>query len=518
MIFKDTPRWSFLTLAALITVVAVMHATSEGTADFAETNGLGQACAAPSRPTRLAVTLDGATAGLSWNAPSAGTAASSYVLEVGATPGATDVAILETGGAGRSLDVHLPAGRSYVRVRASNDCGMSRPSNERLIVVSAQATSCATLPGPPTSLQALVTGGSRTFSWDAPTSGGGVISYVFERGSAPGTADLGTILVQQTSLTIPSPPGSMYARVRARTECGLSSTSNEVVVSPLRSRQRHATDRPDELSGYQAKVLYVLPSDGQDQQLDTNGVIDRSVAAFQAWFERQGGRRVRIDTFQGLLDITFVRLNRTDASIKATGAFVRDELERELRALGLDDPHKIYAIYYGGGSTFACGGGAWPPTLIGDTAALYLLGTPPGAQPCSLNEFAQSADTPGYWEFGMLHELLHTVGVVATCAPTHTLSGHVSDDPRDLMWAGNQPWVPSLLDVNRNDYFRSRPGRCLDLQDSVFMTPMQLDAERPPGSPMAMGSQPTPSEHRIGPIRPPHAHLCRLLPSGPTQP
>jgi len=43
----------------------------------------------------------------------------------------------------------------------------------------------------------------------------------------------------------------------------------------------------------------------------------------------------------------------------------------------------------------------------------------------------------------MLHEILHTLGVVATCAPNHTLSGHVSDDPRDLMYAGPLPWQPS---------------------------------------------------------------------------
>ena len=33
----------------------------------------------------------------------------------------------------------------------------------------------------------------------------------------------------------------------------------------------------------------------------------------------------------------------------------------------------------------------------------------------------------------MIHEIFHTIGIVPTYAPHHTLAGHVSDSSNDLM-------------------------------------------------------------------------------------
>jgi len=50
------------------------------------------------------------------------------------------------------------------------------------------------------------------------------------------------------------------------------------------------------------------------------------------------------------------------------------------------------------------------------------------------------------------------------------LSGHVSDDPTDLKYAGTQPWQPSKLDVGRDDYHGHGKAGCLDLQTSAYLT------------------------------------------------
>lgn len=235
---------------------------------------------------------------------------------------------------------------------------------------------------------------------------------------------------------------------------------------------RATSDRGDDVGGSQVRVLYVLPSDGVDERLDTTGALARSVGAWNAWLASQtSGRRLRLDTFAGALDVGFHRLGRTDADLRARGAFVRDEIERDLAAAGQLTANKIYAVYYGGGSTWACGGGAWPPTLPGQVAAMYLKGTPPGATPCASNLLAEREDTPGYMEFAMLHELLHTLGAVASCAPNHVLSGHSGDDPRDLMYAGPLTWRPSLLDVGRDDYYGHGRAGCFDLAVSSFLAP-----------------------------------------------
>ena len=245
---------------------------------------------------------------------------------------------------------------------------------------------------------------------------------------------------------------------------------------------RSTADRTDDLAGYQIHVMYVLPSDGIDYNLDTNGAIASSVAATQKWFAAQtrGTRRLRFDTSNGELDISFFRLARTDAAIAGFGAYVRDQIQLEINAAGFNHPEKIYAVYYGGSSTHACGGGAWPPTLSGNVVALYLRGRPPGARPCVSNVLAAAAELPGYWEFSLIHEFFHTLGAVAQCAPHHTRAGHVSDDPRDLMYAGDRPWRPSMLDAGNDDYFNHHTD-CLDVAKSVFIDPVAADAVAPPG-------------------------------------
>ena len=218
------------------------------------------------------------------------------------------------------------------------------------------------------------------------------------------------------------------------------STQHFEIVDGARANMRSMTDRPDDISGAQIHPMYVLPSDGADAHLDTDETIATSVAAIQHWLSSNVSQRLRLDTFQGSLDITFFRLALTDAQMAAMGLFVRDQIERELSQAGRLSSDKLYAVYYGGKSTVACGGAAWPPALPGVVAAMYLNGEPPGARPCHTNPLGMSLTTMGYWEFSMLHELFHLLGAVSTGAPNHVLRGHVADDPTEL----NVRRVPTL--------------------------------------------------------------------------
>ena len=193
--------------------------------------------------------------------------------------------------------------------------------------------------------------------------------------------------------------------------------------------------------------------------------------------------------------MTFVRLDRTDAELNAFGAFIRDHLEAELILKGFNDPEKIYAVYYDGGDeqTGACGSAARPPTLLGTVSAIYLRAVPTGGAPCDTNALAAAVDAPGYLEFSSVHEIVHTLGFVADCAPNNTrnqvagpattTSGHVSDSNTDLMYAGPLGWDPSVLDFNGDDYFEAGLADCLDLADSAFLDPLPASEEPPPGWP-----------------------------------
>ena len=223
--------------------------------------------------------------------------------------------------------------------------------------------------------------------------------------------------------------------------------------NPARAQE----DRPDDITGSQIRIMYVLPSDGVDRALDTDGTLARSVASFHTWFQQSsGGYTLRLDRHDGALDVGFFRLPATNAQVAQSGAFVVTEIERMLRDAGKIAAGKIYIVYYDGRSTHACGGAAWPPNVPGQVAAMYLQGAPAGGS-CG-SAFVQSPTSPPeYWEFAALHDLLHTFGIVSTEAPNHTdpYPAHVPE-PLDLMYTGTAPWGigPNMtLDIGDDDYF-----------------------------------------------------------------
>lgn len=185
---------------------------------------------APGPPSAFVATAIGTTVILTWRPPTTGGAPSTYYIEAGSVPGASNLANLSTGNANTSFTTgNVGAGVYYVRVRAANTGGVSAPSNEATLVVGAGA--CTAAPGPPTALTGSASGSTVTLAW-AP-SGGNPTSYVVEAGSAPGlsnlaNSDLGSNL---PSLTAPNVGrGMYYVRIRGKNACGLGPPSNEIVV------------------------------------------------------------------------------------------------------------------------------------------------------------------------------------------------------------------------------------------------------------------------------------------------
>jgi len=281
--------------------------------------------------------------------------------------------------------------------------------------------------------------------------------------------------VSSTGLVTGAAPGA--ATITATSE-GKSATA-QISVTPV-SSGRSIVDRSDDSSGPQVHVMYVIPSDGEDRQLDVDGTLARSVASFHNWFsQRSNGLAFRFDTFQGVLDITFYRLSRTNTEMIAFAAFLVTQIEQELRNAGRIDPNKLYIVYYDGGSTYSCGGAAWPPRVPGQMAAMYLRGTPGGVQ-CGAQQFVTSpTQFPRYWEFAMLHDLVHTLGIVAEAAPNHTTAypAHVPER-HDLMYSGPASWIidaTTVIDVGGDDYFGPEvPPGVTRLASSPFLTTVAL--------------------------------------------
>ncbi|HUS28141.1 MAG TPA: hypothetical protein VMZ53_06515, partial [Kofleriaceae bacterium] len=267
---------------------------------------------------------------------------------------------------------------------------------------------------------------------------------------------------------------------------------------------RVTADRPDDSAFDQIRALYVLPSDAVDRQFDTNDKICNSLRGVSAWFHTQSNVYFRLDTSGDLIDVGFVRLNKTDAQMRGTDttntsidtgtAFVRERIERELKAMGLIASNKLYAVYYEGSSVYACGGGAYPPLIKARVGAVYLRGMPPGVTvPCGDSfPWGQPSLVPSYIDYAILHELVHSMGIVPTTSPNEHAQGHVFDTAsttpaRDLMYSprtsGDPAWAtnnPSglLIDINRDDYFNAGT---VDLATMSLISPLPSTPHRPNG-------------------------------------
>ena len=237
--------------------------------------------------------------------------------------------------------------------------------------------------------------------------------------------------------------------------------------------------------------LYVLPSDRADAGLAENGTLTRSVDAIQRWFsDRTCGYRLNIRP-----GIRTVTLNETDAQIAARDWQVRDRIETLLGEMGINDPHTMYAVWYDGTSNRACGGGSWPtgvtPTQVpGHVAALYLraaydvpdpAGGPPRRVNCADDQFTADGVTPAINELKMLHEILHSMGLVHPNAPHHHDGGHTNDNSQDLLYRGPLDWRPGAIDPGNDDYLWTGRTNIIDLSRSVFLEPLPPDAQPPPG-------------------------------------
>ena len=204
------------------------------------------------------------------------------------------------------------------------------------------------------------------------------------------------------------------------------------------ARDRAVTDMPDEISGPQVHFLYVVPSDGADGQLDTNGAMEQSIARIERWFVTQAENQgLRVDTYNGVPDITFVRLPHSAAQATATNPWPLWVIGEDLVAAGFNDPAKVYAAFYDGPSKWACGGAKSP--ALPKLGAMYLQAQPTNdPRPCrDAPGFGTGTDRPGYFEIGLLHEILHVIGFTPRCAPHASASAF----PRPCQRQPDRPHV-----------------------------------------------------------------------------
>jgi List-Bact-rpt repeat protein len=278
-------------------------------------------------------------------------------------------------------------------------------------------------------------------------------------------------------------------------------------------RDRTTTDMPDDIQGPQVHFMYVIASDDADGQLDTNGAFEQSIERIQHWMLSQTGNQgLRIDTYRGVPDITFLRMPQTDSQATSIYPWPLWTIGEDLVARGFNDPNKVYAVFYDGHSTWACGGAKSP--ALPKIGAMYLQGWPTH-DPAPCHAFGTGPTEPGYFDLGLLHEVMHAIGYSTPCAVHKSQDGfgdHVNDSPTDLMYAPDAahttPWdvLHAVLDFNHDDYYRAHIPGCLDLADSPYLTPMlslnvaTLGSGTVSSSPSGISCSPTCSSFLVPPV------------------
>jgi hypothetical protein len=253
------------------------------------------------------------------------------------------------------------------------------------------------------------------------------------------------------------------------------------------SVERTSIDLEDDSLLHQIKVFYVVPSDGIDERLDIDGRLASMVQSANSWLRDQTGKRLRFDTYRGQLDVTFVRLDETEAELwrppeqdtapcRERPCPVPDDIAGRLEGLGVLPEHKLPFIFYGGQvhpgfGAIGCGGAgrrsAWVIWGLVDPAW--------GDRACDVPFVVQPAGGEGFSHaLGLVHEIFHTLGAVDPLAPNSSGEYHIIGDPDDLMSVegGSGPWH---IDKGRDDYWGHGLPGVIDVARSVFTEPAGTD-------------------------------------------
>jgi hypothetical protein len=246
---------------------------------------------------------------------------------------------------------------------------------------------------------------------------------------------------------------------------------NPSEVPPLNRSYR---DNPDRTKKPMVHFIYAVPRGGIDYALDLSTVVPYGINSANRWLASQIRRKLRVDTYKGHLDISFVQLPNTDEYYAQFGDERFFIIESDLLGIFATQSHKKYIVLYEGTSTRTCG----EATLGGPMAIIYLHGLENTIYtPCALVPWVGSpTEAPGYHEFVFLHEFGHMAGAVGDGAPHRDYGAHVGDTAEDLMYGGPLPWTPNIVDFGQDDYYRRKPlpNGLANLIDSPVLTKRQL--------------------------------------------
>jgi hypothetical protein len=182
-----------------------------------------RACTAPPLPPLLVPGfpfIDGTYVAVGFTGAYQGCATDRIDLEVGTTPGASDIGVFPLPGL-NTFFPSVPPGTYYARARAVNAYGRSNRSTEIPLQIPGPCAANS-LPPTPVQVKATVNGSQVTLAWALSPPTGATFHQLTLYDQA-GIAQEQIILSSATSLTAPNvPSGSYRIRISSGNACGLA--------------------------------------------------------------------------------------------------------------------------------------------------------------------------------------------------------------------------------------------------------------------------------------------------------
>ena len=187
----------------------------------------------------------------------------------------------------------------------------------------------------------------------------------------------------------------------------LTSLLTPIASSQAAIAQRSLVDRPDDLTGFQVHVVYVVPADKSDLNADTNGTIANTVADAQSWLQRQIGHQLIFDTYKGEVDISFMKSKYKESELCLEMCEALSKLSAEFLAQDTNyRPGKTYYFQVEGLlAPNYCGWAGRPANSALGFSVADGCNNPYSGLRIGLSVPAKT----------LVHELFHTFGVAHTC-------------------------------------------------------------------------------------------------------
>lgn len=251
-----------------------------------------------------------------------------------------------------------------------------------------------------------------------------------EQHCMPETIRRGLDRLAVDQLTLVGGLAALGAGVEARTSCGPEGVFVQTV-------------------SYRA--VYSVPA-GVAVDRELPAAIRHTVELTEAWFAAQtGGWRPRFDRDSaGQVIVDTVQLTTAESAQPAVDAIF---------ARAMVPPGTTSVIWHDGTSERnACG-------TSFDRLDSIVMWMPQ----CTIYPRTSTSAFPYGATYLLAHELTHSFGAVERCAPHYDGTSHADDDPRDVIYQGQQPrqWDSLMLDPGRDDYYLHGRSDCPDIADSA---------------------------------------------------